>query len=55
MIEVTAAVNLPRLPRGSSAVVDETDPRVKRLIRGGYLIPHDHAATGPEEEARDDQ
>ena len=39
MIEVVAAVNLPRLARGQVAVVDETDERVKRLIRGGYLVP----------------
>lgn len=49
MIEVEAAVNLPRLPRGSTAVVDETDPRVKRLIRGGYLIPLDDASPKQEE------
>jgi len=44
MIEVTAAVNLPRFSRGESAIVDETDPRIKRLIRGGYLVPLDHAS-----------
>lgn len=43
MIEVTAAVSLPRLPRGTTAVVDETDDRIKRLIRGGYLIPNEPA------------
>lgn len=47
MIEVTAAVNLPRFPRGTSAVVDETDQRIRRLIRGGYLIPLDHASPEP--------
>jgi hypothetical protein len=50
MIECTAAVNLPRLPRGYTALVDEDDPRVKRLIRGGYLIPLDHASPDPEPE-----
>lgn len=42
MIEVTAAVNLPRLQRGSTALVDETDDRIRKLIRGGYLIPLEH-------------
>lgn len=39
MIEVVAAVSLPRLPRGYTSVVDETDDRVKRLLRAGYLVP----------------
>lgn len=42
MVEATAAVALPRFPRGSSALVDRNDPRIRRLIRGGYLVPHDH-------------
>ncbi len=50
MIECTAAVNLPRLPRGYTALVDEEDARIKRLIRGGYLIPLDHASPDPEAE-----
>lgn len=54
MIECTAAVNLPRLPRGYTALVDEDDARIKRLIRGGYLIPLDHASPDPVTPAPDE-
>lgn len=47
MIECTAAVSLPRFPRGSTALVDETDPRIKRMIRGGYLVPVDEPVVTP--------
>lgn len=39
MIEVEATVNLPRLPRGMTVVVDETDEGVKKRIRAGLLVP----------------
>lgn len=50
MVEVRAAVNLPRFARGSTALVDETDDRIKKLIRGGYLVPleHDHVPVTPD-------
>lgn len=54
MIPVRAAVNLPRLPREAVAIVDETDPRVKRRIRGGLLIPLDQETPPEPEEAEDD-
>lgn len=39
MIEVEATVSLPRLPRGYTAVVDETDEQIKKRIRAGLLVP----------------
>lgn len=38
MIEVEATVSLPRLGRGQTAVVDETDPTVRKWLRAGYLV-----------------
>lgn len=48
MIEVEATVTLPRLGRGQTAIVDETDPDIKKLIRAGYLV----ATTPPPPPAR---
>lgn len=38
MIEVEATVAMPRLARGQRAIVDETDPVVKKMLRCGNLV-----------------
>jgi hypothetical protein len=39
LIEVVCTAAIARLRPGMTAIVDRNEPAVRRLIRGGYLVP----------------